>query len=63
MKKDEIQEKFRIESEIRNLFNKIEQLNAKKEKLSLQVGKPPHEFDLYEKGKVIGGIDLLPENS
>ena len=60
MKKAEIQEKFRIESDIRELFNKLEHVDAHKEKLSLRVGKPSHEFDLYEKGKVIGGITTSP---
>lgn len=56
MKKVDIQEKIRIESEIRDLFNKSEKVNTKKERLSFQPDAPPHEFDLYKKGKVIGGI-------
>lgn len=60
MNKFEIHEKFRIESEIRELFNKMERLEAHKEKLSVRVGETPHEFDLYEKNSVIGGISTSP---
>jgi len=53
-------EKLRIESEIRELFNQIEHLNARKEELSFNGSKTNHEFDIYEKGKVIGGISTSP---
>lgn len=60
MNKTEIHQKHRIESEIRELFNKINRLDARKEQFSKRIGSIPHEFDIYEKGKVIGGISTSP---
>ena len=53
---------LRVEEEVRTEFNKLEQTRAKK--ATLLFGKErnvaSHEFDLYEKNKVIGGISTSP---
>jgi len=60
MNRAEIEEKRKKELEIRDLFNKREQVNACKAKLQIGREDAHHEFDLYEKGKVIGGISTSP---
>jgi hypothetical protein len=44
----------------RKSFNITNSCNAEKEKLVVGCQSANHEFDLYEKGKVIGGISTSP---
>ena len=57
MNRREIEEKRKIEEEVRSLFNRHNQTKAEKRK-HLPVGQQgaSHEFDLYDLHKVIGGI-------
>ncbi|MBI4307391.1 MAG: hypothetical protein HY684_01110 [Chloroflexi bacterium] len=51
--------KLEEEEAIRNRYNQARGLNAKKAKLCL--GKTAvHEFDIFEQGRVIGGITTSP---
>ncbi len=59
MDKEEIREKFRIEAEILSRFNESEHFHA--HKAEPVVGRDSrHEFDIYEAGKVVGGISTSP---
>lgn len=49
-----------IEQKVRKLFNKQWQGNAEKCRLPIGATTHKHEFDLYERGKVIGGISTSP---
>ena len=60
MNKRQIEEKRRIESETRALFNRKNQVNAEKRKLKVGQATKPHEFDLFDPSKVIGGITTSP---
>lgn len=60
MNREQIEYKRKIESEITTLFNKQEQVNLKKTKLKVGQKDACHEFDIYEKGKFIGGISTSP---
>ncbi len=55
MNKEEILEKFRMEAEILSQFNTIERLDARKAEPIVGRGNR-HEFDIFQVGKVIGGI-------
>jgi hypothetical protein len=59
MNKAEISEKFKIEEEIRKHFNDSEHFNAIKAE-PIVGGNSRHEFDIYQKGSVIGGITTSP---
>ena len=60
MNRLEIEAKKRIEEEVRSLFNRHNQTNAKKSVLSVGRKGTSHEFDLHDSGKVIGGITTSP---
>jgi hypothetical protein len=49
-----------IEKKVRDEFNKLLGIKAKKDKLSFSKSGPIHEFDMYEQGKVIGGVSTSP---
>jgi len=49
-----------IENLVRTEFNAENIRNAQKQTLSVGTGNAAHEFDLYETGKVIGGISTSP---
>lgn len=49
-----------IESLARTEFNKVNKTKAKKQTLTIGPSRASHEFDLYEKGKIIGGISTSP---
>jgi hypothetical protein len=51
---------LKIEEQVRSEFNKREKTSAKKETLTLGGSGPSHEFDLYEKDKLIGGVSTSP---
>lgn len=48
------------EEKIRRLFNTTRSVNASKQKLPVGGSGAAHEFDLYEAGRVIGGISTSP---
>jgi len=60
MNRQEIMKKRKIEEEIRSLFNRQNQAEAKKKILEVGQQRVPHEFDLYDANKVIGGITTSP---
>lgn len=60
MNSREINKKQKIEEEVRSLFNRHNQTSAEKAVLSLGRKGASHEFDLYNSGKVIGGITTSP---
>lgn len=60
MNTQEIEEKRKIEERVRTLFNRESQIEAVKIKLPVGQNKVKHEFDLYDKGKIIGGITTSP---
>ena len=45
---------------VRACYNKSNHVSTKKEKLSVGDSGASHEFDLYQKGKVIGGVSTSP---
>lgn len=49
-----------IEALVRAEFNTANKVNAQKQTLSVGTSSASHEFDLYEKGKVIGGVSTSP---
>jgi len=49
-----------VEDLARNNFNTINNMKAQKQTLSLGTGNAAHEFDLYESGRIIGGISTSP---
>lgn len=49
-----------VEALVRAEFNTENGLSAQKAKLRVGTGNAKHEFDLYEAGKVIGGISTSP---
>jgi hypothetical protein len=49
-----------IEIEVRDLFNKTYGFNAVKRRLAIGNSDRRHEFDIYQPGKVIGGISTSP---
>jgi hypothetical protein len=51
---------LQIEALVRTEFNATNKLNAQKQTLSVGTGNASHEFDLYEKDKIIGGISTSP---
>ncbi len=51
---------LQIESLVRAEFNKMNNTNAQKSKLSFGNSNASHEFDVYEKSRVIGGISTSP---
>lgn len=48
------------EESIRSRFNSFYNINAIKQRLKLGNGGAKHEFDLYDAGKLIGGINTSP---
>jgi len=56
LNKEQIEYKRKMESEITTLFNKRNQVNAKKTSLKVGQQGASHEFDLYVPKKFIGGI-------
>ena len=48
------------EERIRSSFNSFYKINATKQRLKLGNGGAKHEFDLYDAGKLIGGITTSP---
>ncbi|MGH8397633.1 MAG: hypothetical protein ACRETA_05245 [Gammaproteobacteria bacterium] len=48
------------EKTVRDAFNGLVGTSAKKEILRFGKGAPSHEFDIFEKKKVIGGISTSP---
>ncbi|EMO12127.1 hypothetical protein LEP1GSC165_3959 [Leptospira santarosai str. CBC523] len=50
-------EKLDLEEIIRTNFNKIYNASTEKKELSPSKTASKHEFDIYEKGKYIGGIN------
>ncbi len=59
MSDPKIHNRLKLEEEIRSHFNNSEHLNAQKAVLIVG-GNSEHEFDVYEAGKVIGGITTSP---
>ncbi|WP_444893319.1 hypothetical protein ACJJIW_20830 [Microbulbifer sp. JMSA004] len=49
-----------VEKKVRDKLNKLIGTTAKKEILSLSEGGPSHEFDIFEEGKIIGGVSTSP---
>jgi hypothetical protein len=49
-----------IENLVRAEFNAANNVNAQKQTLSVGTGNASHEFDLYETGRVVGGISTSP---
>lgn len=52
--------KLQIEKEVREAFNKLSRTSAKKKTINFGKGAPSHEFDIFEKRKVVGGISTSP---
>ncbi|TGK12924.1 hypothetical protein [Leptospira stimsonii] len=50
-------ERLDLEERIRGKFNKIFNVHTVKEELAPNASASPHEFDIYNKGKFIGGIN------
>ncbi|TGK68751.1 hypothetical protein EHQ27_12650 [Leptospira wolffii] len=50
-------EKLDLEASIRESFNKLFKVNSRKEKIAPTESASPHEFDIYNEGKYIGGIN------
>ena len=48
------------EESMRSWFNSFYKLNASKQRLKLGSSGAKHEFDLYDAGKLIGGITTSP---
>jgi hypothetical protein len=48
------------EESMRLKFNSFYRLNTTKQRLALGNGGAKHEFDLYDAGKLIGGINTSP---
>lgn len=48
------------EESMRSRFNSFYNLNASKQRLKLGRSGAKHEFDLYDAGKLIGGINTSP---
>jgi hypothetical protein len=51
---------LQIENNVRCELNKLLVTNASKVKLCCGKDGPSHEFDLYDEGKIIGGISTSP---
>lgn len=51
---------LQIEKVVREEFNKLARTSAKKATLSFGEGAPLHEFDIFEKNKVVGGVSTSP---
>lgn len=51
---------LQIEAIVRNSYNSKHSCNAIKKRLDIGDQGAKHEFDLYEEGKVIGGISKSP---
>lgn len=51
---------LQIEKLVRDAFNTLASTSAKKETLSFGEGAPSHEFDIFEKNKVVGGVSTSP---
>ena len=49
-----------IEVQVRQLFNQHFSRNANKQILSIGNNNAQHEFDIYEAGRIIGGISTSP---
>ena len=49
-----------FEKIVRNSYNSKHSCNARKKTLPIGTQGAKHEFDLYEEGKVIGGISTSP---
>jgi hypothetical protein len=49
-----------IEEQVRQLYNHIYSAHTHKQTLTVGNNTARHEFDLYETGKVIGGISTSP---
>jgi hypothetical protein len=49
-----------IESMVRDEYNKSNKTTAHKVAISIGSGNASHEFDLYERSKVVGGISTSP---
>ena len=60
MNRQEIDEKRKTEEEVRSLFNRYNQTDAKKAVLSVGRKGASHEFDLYDSSKVVGGVTTSP---
>ena len=50
----------KTEKIVRGIYNSKHSCQCKKERLTIGDQGAKHEFDLYEKGKVIGGISTSP---
>lgn len=48
------------EESIRSSLNRLYNINATKQRLKLGSSGAKHEFDLYDAGKLIGGINTSP---
>ncbi len=48
------------EKTVRDEFNKLANTKAKKETVSFGESGPKHEFDIFEKDKVVGGVSTSP---
>ena len=53
-------EHHKIEATVRRLFNEKWRCNAEKKRRAIGNASPLHEFDLYDHGKLIGGISTSP---
>ncbi len=53
-------ERLRIESKVISLFNEVNGIESHKKRLQVGNAGATHEFDLYESGRVIGGVSTSP---
>jgi hypothetical protein len=53
-------DQLKIELHIRNMLNKISEINSRKCRLPLGLNGASHEFDIFEEKKIIGGISTSP---
>lgn len=53
-------DRLAVEESVRSLFNRMEVTRADKTRLRVGDSGATHEYDLYETGKIIGGITTSP---